>query len=431
MKHAKAVPQARQFSSAYRWYALGLLTLVYIANYVDRQILAILLVPIKSTFDLTDTQLGILTGPTFAAFYATLGIPIAMWGDRGNRRNIIGLSLGLFSFFTVLCGYATSYMMLVWTRIGVAIGEAGSSPPSHSMIADMFPPKTRARALAIFSLGVNIGILIGFYAGGVVAELYGWRVAFFVAGGAGVILLLLVFLTLKESPRGMSENHTVTVKDAPTFGQVMAYLLKSRAFCHISAGAALVSLVGYASISWLPSFFVRSHTMTLGEAGTMLAIVIGVAGSFGTLLGGYLADTLAKKDVRWNMWVVSLAYVVTTPVGVMTFLATDSFVAILCFIPAAAVGALYLGPALAMAQGIAKLRMRVMASALFLFILNIVGLGLGPLLVGVASDLLQPFYGKESLRYALVGSSIFYYWGAWHFYAAARHLKNDLSKARL
>lgn len=415
---------------AYRTYALVLLTVVYTANYVDRQILSILLEPIKVDLSLSDTQLGLLF-TTFGIFYATLGLPIAMLADRTNRRNVITAAMTIFSGMTAACYFVTSFWQLMVARILVGVGEAGSSPPSHSMIADMYEPKTRATALAIFSLGVNIGIFIGFLVGGYVAAWYGWRVAFLVVGLPGLALAVLVRLTLKEPPRGHSEGRVSggDAENAPTIGEVLRFLLSQPSFRHIAIGATLVSFVGYGAVAWLPPFLIRSHGMSVGDVGLALSLIIGISGGLGTFGAGVLADRLGQKDVRWYMWVIAIAGAATFPFGFAVYLVDDLSLALGLFIVPAAAGSLYLGPSLAMTQGLARLKMRAAASALLLFILNIIGLGLGPQAVGIVSDLLEPSYGAESLRYALLAMTPLGLWGALHFLLAAKSLSSDLERA--
>jgi predicted MFS family arabinose efflux permease len=416
----------------YRRYALGLLTAVYTVNYVDRQILAILLEPIKVDLSLSDTQLGLLF-TTFGIFYATLGLPIAMLADRTNRRNVITAAMTIFSGMTAACAFVTSFWQLMLARILVGVGEAGSSPPSHSMISDMYEPKTRATALAIFSLGVNFGIFVGFLVGGYIAQWYGWRMAFLVVGLPGLALAVLVRITLKEPPRGHSEGREEAgeAEAAPTILEVLQFLLAQPSFRHIAAGATLVSFVGYGAVAWLPPFLVRSHGMAVGDIGLALSLIIGIAGGLGTYGAGYLADKLGQGDVRWYMWVVALAGMAAFPFGFSVYLVDNLSLALGLFIIPAAAGSLYLGPSLAMTQGLAPLKMRAAASALLLFILNIIGLGLGPQAVGIASDLLEPTYGVESLRYALLIMTPLGLWGAVHFYLAAKTLGEDLERAKV
>lgn len=414
---------------AYRRYVLAILTSVYVSNYVDRQILSILLEPIKAEFGLSDTQLGFLSGISFAIFYATLGIPIAMWADRGNRRNIITFAATVFSLMTAVCGMAQSFVQLALARIGVGIGEAGSSPPSHSILADLYPPQERATALATFALGVNLGILIGFLAGGWVNELFGWRAAFLVVGLPGLALALLVRVTVREPPRGESEGRGLEADgDTPPLGDAFRLFWRCRSLRHIAIGAALNSFVGYGAVTWVPAYLMRSFGMTTGEVGTALALIIGIVGGMGTYLGGYFADRLARRDVRWNMWLVAACIGGGTPFVFGVYLAPDATLALAAFLVPAATGALYLGPSLSMVQGLVPLRMRTVASAVLLFIINIIGLGLGPQMVGVVSDLLVPAFGTESLRYALLLVGLVNVWAAAHFWLAGRTLVQDLER---
>ena len=416
-------------SRAYRRYALGVLTAVYVSNYVDRQILSILLEPIKHAFSLSDTQLGFLSGISFAIFYATLGIPIAMWADRGNRRSIITLATLVFSVMTAVCGFATSFVQLALARIGVGIGEAGASPPSHSIVADLYRPHERATAMATFALGVNIGILIGFLAGGWINEFFGWRAAFLVVSVPGILLALLVRTTVREPPRGQSEGRDHEARAAaPTLAEAVRTFLRVRSLRHIAAGAALNSFVGYGAVAWLPAFLIRSFGMSTGDVGTLLALIIGIVGGAGTFLGGYFADRLARRDVRWNVWLVAACVGGATPFAFGVFLAADAFSALVWFLVPAAVGALYLGPCLALVQGLVPLRMRTLASAVLLFVINMIGLGLGPQAVGVLSDLLAPRFGEESLRYALLLAGLVNVWAALHFLLAGRTLARDLER---
>lgn len=419
------------FTPAYRNYALFILMTAYTANYVDRQVLAILLQPIKLELGLSDTQLGFLSGITFAIFYATLGVPIAMWADRANRRNIIALALTIFSSMTVICGFVTNFLQLAIARIGVGVGEAGSSPPSHSMISDMFPPEKRAGAMGIYSLGINIGILIGFLVGGWVSEWYGWRAAFFIVGAPGLLIALLVRFTLKEPARGHADGIGAQAgAAAPKVMSVMRLLWSQRSFRHISFGCALAAFGGYAGVTWIPAFLIRSFQMTPGEIGTWLALIIGFVGGAGTYFTGWLADHFGKRDIRWNVWVVALVLALCFPFAVGMYLSPGKYWALGFFLIPAFAGAAYIGPSLAMTQGLVALRMRAVASAVLFLILNMIGMGLGPQAVGIISDLYRPIYGEESLRYALLTAMIVWPWAAIHFVLAARTLKGDLARAK-
>jgi len=432
MRAAHVAPAVKgEFSNAYRNYALFMLMLVYTANYVDRQVLAILLQPIKLDLGLTDTQLGFLSGITFAIFYATLGVPIAMWADRSNRRNIIAMALTLFSGMTVLCGYVTSFAQLALARIGVGIGEAGTGPSSHSMIADMYPPEKRASAMGFYSLGINIGILIGFLVGGWVSQWYGWRVAFMMVGAPGLILALLVRFTMKEPTRGHADGIVTQSVAAPKVGDVFRHLWSQKSFRHLSFATALAALGGYAGVNWLPAFLARSFQMQGGEIGTWLALIIGFSGGAGTFFTGWLADRYGKRDVRWNLWVVVIIVALCFPFSVAMYTSYDKYTALMLFLFPAFAGAAYIAPALAMTQALVTLRMRAQASAILFLILNLIGMGLGPQFAGILSDLYTPSFGDESLRYALLTISVVWIWSALHFYLAARTLKGDIERARV
>lgn len=422
-------PAAPLITPEYRRYALLVLLLVFTSSHLDRQILAILLEPIKHELALSDTQLGFLSGIAFAIFYATLGIPMAMWADRGNRRNIITLALTVWSGMTLLCGLAAGFWQLALARIGVGVGEAGANPPSHSIIADLYPPAERATAMGTFSLGINFGLLLGFLVGGWINQWYGWRAAFWVAGAPGLALALLVRFTLREPPRGYAEGLQTVSHEAPSLGAVVRYMWSTPALRHIAAGATLASFVGYGVVLWLPAFLVRSHGLKSGMVGTVLALLFGIFGGVGTYMGGRLADRLARRDIRWNVWVVGAALLVALPFSLSFYLARSTEMALVFSLVPALLGGMYLGPSFALNQGLVSVRMRSVASALLLFIANIIGLGLGPQTVGILSDLFSVRYGSESLRYALLTLACVNVWTAFHYFMAGRTLQADLGKA--
>ena len=412
------------FTPAVRAYAVGLLTFIYTANYVDRQIVAILLQSIKLDMGLSDTQLGLLSGLAFAIFYATLGIPIAYLADRMSRKKIIIVSLSLFSVMTIICGYAQNFAQLLLARIGVGVGEAGTSPPSHAMIADMYAPNERATPLAIFALGINIGLLIAFLVGGWVNHHYGWRAAFQVVALPGLLLAVVAMFTLRDPPRGLSDGHEA--QKAPPLGEVAFYILHNKTLRQLIIGSTLVVTVGYGAIAWLPTYFVRAHAMTTIEVGQILALLIGIGGGIGTALGGHFADRLGKRDVRWNLWLIILLALVGLPFSVGAYLATDTTWAIVLLAFPVSVGALYFGPTLAMLHTLVKPEMRSLASAILLFINNIIGLGLGPLMIGVLSDYFSADHGARALPYAMVTSALLAFWASFHLWLAAGTLRADI-----
>lgn len=412
-----------------RYYALGLLTVVYSFNFIDRQLLAILQESIKSDLGLSDSQLGLLTGFAFALFYVTAGIPIARWADRSNRRNIVALSLLVWSGMTAISGLVQNYIQLLLARVGVGVGEAGGSPPSHSIISDIFPPQKRASALGFYSTGVNIGILFGFLLGGWLNEFFGWRIAFMVVGGPGILLAVLVRTTMAEPIRGLAENKQVS--DATvTFRQVLALLWSRPSFRHLAMAAALNAFAGYSISNWMASFMIRSHGMSTGELGTWLALIIGLGGAIGVFGGGLLADRLAPRDKRWYVWLPALTGLVSLPFMVTVYLVDSPYTALSFAVIPGLLSNVYLGNAIATTHGLVGMRMRAMSSAIFFFILNIIGLGTGPWTVGMLSDYLAPAYGIDSLRYAMLyiipAISV---WSVCHFYLAAKTLRGDLAAA--
>lgn len=411
------------------YYALVLLTIVYSFNFIDRQLLAILQESVKADLALSDSQLGLLTGFAFAAFYVIAGIPIARWADRGNRRDIVALSLFIWSFMTAISGMVQNYAQLLLARIGVGVGEAGGSPPSHSIISDIFPPTERASALGFYSMGVSIGILFGFLAGGWLNEYFGWRVAFAVVGAPGILLAIILRMTLAEPVRGLNEQRVDSSAPVP-LGQVLALLWSRRSFRHMAFAAALNSFAGYSSSNWTASFMIRSHGMSTGELGTWLALTMGLGGAVGVFCGGLIADRLARRDQRWYVWLPALTGFICVPFMALVYLAPGAYAALALGIIPGILFNVYLGNTIATTHGLVGLRMRALSSAILFLILNIIGLGLGPWTTGMFSDYLQPTLGAQSLRYAMLYVlPAVMFWSACHFLLAARTLREDLAAA--
>ena len=416
----------KSITPTYRNYVLGVLVVSYIFNFLDRQILTILLEPIKKELALSDLQLGLLTGFAFAFFYTFLGIPIAMWADRGVRRDILALALFIWSGMTAVTGWATSYLGLLLARIGVGIGEAGGSPPSHSLISDYFPPERRGMALGIYSWGIPIGAATGTLAGAWIGDAFGWRMAFLVVGLPGVLLALIVRLTVREPPRGAFDGH-LPERRAESFGEVFGFLWKLRSFRHMSLAAALHAFYGYGSAAFLPSFFARVHDVPLRDRGTYIALII-LSGTIGTFVGGWLSDKRGATDERWYMWVPGLSTLAGAPLAAVFYLWPDfSMVTLLLGTAPVILGQMYLGPTFAMTQTLVRPRMRALAAAILLFVINLIGLGGGPSFVGWLSDALRPAHGNQALRYALLVTVVAgALWSTVHYALAARTLREDL-----
>ena len=420
------------YSQTYTRYVLGVLVVVYVFNFIDRQILAILAPAIKDELLLSDTQIGALSGVAFGIFYATLGIPIARLADRYSRVNIISICLSIWSLMTAFSGLATNFVQLLIARIGVGIGEAGGSPPSHSLLADYFAPGKRATALGIYALGVPIGILFGNLAGGWIGEIFGWRQAFFLVGLPGIVLAIILKLTVKEPPRGYSEEKPADTTTVP-FRTVVKTMRGFKSFKYIALGAGTQAFVGYGAIAWMPSFLVRAHDLSIGEVGTALGLIIGFFGGIGTLLSGVIGDKLGAKSVKYYMLVPAYGFLIAVPVGAAVFLVDDLYLVLAIYtIPAFLVN-LYTGPTFAMTQSLAPLAMRAAASALLLFIINIIGLVFGPTTVGIISDLLQSsmqMNDVESLQMALLACNFVYLLSFYYYFQASRHLETDLNSSK-
>lgn len=411
-----------------RNYALGVLFVVYTFNFIDRQILSILLPAIKAEFLVGDWVLGFLAGPAFALFYTTMGVPIATLADRFNRRNLIAISVALWSAMTALSGMSANIVHLALARIGVGVGEAGCSPPAHSMIADYFGPEKRSTAMGIYSVGISVGIMIAYLAGGWVVQNIGWREAFFIVGVPGLILALVVRYTIKEPPRGMSDGKTDT-GDRASILEVAAFLVKRRSFIHVALGAGFASFGGYAAIIFFPSFLVRSFQMPPAEIGLYLGLLYGIGGGIGFAGGGYVADKLGRNSRKWSLWGVSIAMLIGWVFVFPVYLNTNtSWLLLLAIIPTI-FSNFYLATTFAQVQGLVGLRMRAVASALMLLILNVIGLAMGPQITGILSDVLSAQFGAESMRYSLlIVSAIVAPWSALHYFLAGRHIESDLAR---
>ena len=388
-------------------------------------ILAILVEPIKAEFALSDTQVGLLTGLAFAFFYATFGIPIARMADVGNRRNIIAWSLAAWSVMTVLCGMAQSFVQLLLARVGVAVGEAGAVPPSHSLIADYFSPEKRAMALSLFTVGSTVGYLIGFAAGGIVAEIYGWRMAFLLVGTPGVLFAVLIRLTLKEPRESNKISELDEVVQDASLSDAARLLLHKKSYLFIVLGFACYSVLSYGATQWVASFLIRSHGMGIAEVGIKYGLVVSVSTGLGVLFGGWLSDKLYTTDPRWMVRIPALCCIAAFPVSIFVFTLADTHVVI------ALMGVLgfFFGattpPAMAAIHVIAGERRRALAIAFTFLLTNIVGLGMGPVFIGFLSDTLQANMGADALGQSILYTHILLLLAGLFFYRAEAFLRSD------
>jgi MFS family permease len=432
-------------SPEYRRYAIGLLFFVYVFNFIDRQIVTILAEPIKQDLQIADWQLGLMTGTAFAIFYCTLGIPIARLAERHNRPWIIGLSLTAWSGFTALCGLAQNFWQLVLARIGVGVGEAGCTPPAHSLIADYTPKGQRASALAFYSMGSPIGALIGVVAGGLIADAFGWRTAFLLVGLPGLALAVIVIMTLVEPRLRAAAAVARDAAQAPqsSFGDVLKVLRRKPTFWYMAIAVSIVAFIGYGHAPFGASFFLRVHGEEIehlasqfglgpiGFVGLSLGLILGVAAGAGVFLGGIIADRFGARDLRAYMSIPGVAVLVSVPLYTFALLQPD----FLPILPILAVNAilvsLWQGPVYATVQNIAPVHMRATAASIFLFIANLIGLGLGPLAVGFASDILAGPFGLgsgEGVRWALIGSQFLAIPAFVCFWLARRTIREDMEE---
>jgi predicted MFS family arabinose efflux permease len=405
-----------------------MLTLVYTFNFIDRQILVILQEPIKAELGLSDAQLGLLTGFSFALVYVTAGIPIAWLADRANRRNIVAASLAFWSLMTALSGLVQNYGQLLAARLGVGVGEAGGSPPSHSMISDYFPPSSRGTALSFYSMGIYIGVLFGFAAGGWIAENFGWRNAFFVIGIPGILYALAVLWVVKEPQRGQHDPAGVPAQSS--LAETLAGLKGRPTFWYLSVGCAFSAFVSYGNGNFMPSFLMRNHGMSLAEVGAILGLISGLSGATGTFLGGFLADRLAPRDMRWYVWIPILGGLSSMIPAYYTLFGESTTFIVAAMIPSQILSALYLGPCIATCHNLVSPGMRAMASAILYFVLNLIGLGLGPLTVGILSDLFVEPFGDNNLRYAMATALTIGFLGTYFLWMGTRSLERDLEENR-
>jgi len=416
-------------SPAYRYFVLGFLTLIYVFSFIDRQIVNILGIYIIEDLSLSDMQFGALSGVAFAAIYVIFGIPVARLADSGNRRNIIAISLTVWSGMTALCGMATNFLTLFLARVGVGLGEAGCTPPAHTIISDIFPANKRATMLSIYGMGIFFGVLIGYILGGYLAALFNWRMAFILVGFPGVILAIIFTLVVKEPVR----KHSLTdeLKPAtPSLKETFTALWTTPTFRHLAIACSLHNFVSYGLSSFMPVFLGRVHAMPIHEIGLLLGLSVGLGGVSGTFLGGFLSDTLTNKtsDDRWQLRIPMYSTLLTLPFYwlVLLYLDTGFSAAIFWFVPSF-VGGMFLGPSFAVTHSLVGIRMRAVASSVLLLFLNLLGLGVGPLATGWISDLLTPGFGSEAIRYAMAIMVFVNLWCAFHYGRACRTLRSDIN----
>jgi predicted MFS family arabinose efflux permease len=411
---------------------LWILLTVYVFNFIDRQIVNILAEPIAKDLKLSDTQIGLMTGLAFALFYTVLGIPIARFADRAttSRPRLIAVALAVWSAMTALCGMAQNFVQLLLARIGVGVGEAGCTPPAHSLISEIVPPEKRASALAFYSLGIPVGSLLGMVIGGTLADLMTWRDAFVIVGLPGVGLALLVWFVLKD-PRQADAAAVLRAQNQPAalpLGEALREVMGSRAFVLLLCAGSAAAFLSYGKTTWTTIFFQRTHDLTPGQVGLWFGLLGGVGGMLGTWFGGYLADRFGAINRRHVLSAPAIGMAVAVPLAIAAYHAPGWPLALaLLFLPTV-FNSLYYGPCYSAAQGLVPLRARAIAAASLLFFQNLIGLGLGPLFFGMLSDWLQPSFGADSVRYVLYGAAVLGLVPAFFFWRCGLLLNEELDQ---
>jgi len=416
-------------SDAYRRYVLGVLTAVYTLNFLDRGLIGLLLQPIQADLHLSDTQLGFLTGIAFGLFYATLGLPIARLADRGNRVTITSLAIGLWGLTVMGCVFVTNFTQLVLARVAAAVGESGCMPPTYSLVGDYFPtPAQRVRAMAVYWLANPLAGLISFIAGGRLNELYGWRATFFIMGIPALLVAMLVKLTVRD-PRVALPSGAVQSEAVPMLSDAVRWCWYQPSARHLGAGIVLLFTMGLGLAPWYAAFMIRSHGMGTAELGVWLGVIAGVCATSGTLVGGYAAARWYADDERRQMRLAAIVTATLVPCYAVFLLVPGKRAALFALGPLLFMFSALLGPVFALLQQRVPDRMRATALALVMLLANLIGMGLGPQMVGIMSDHLRETVGSDSLRYAMLAMSLISLWAAYHFWKVSQSVRVDLSSA--
>lgn len=401
-------------------YALLVLTAIFAVNNLDRHILSITLGQIGAEFTLTDTQLGLLSGLLFAVIYVVFGFPVAKLAAKGNRRNIVAVSAAIWSVLTIGMAGAQNFAQLALARLGVGIGEAGAVAPSHSMISDLYQQERRTSAMSTFAAGANIGVLLAFLVGGIVGQMYGWRWAFVIAGIPGLLLALLLRFTVAEPERGKATP--TKTEDRSLFVATVKTIWNDRGLFHAMMGISIVGIVTFGALAWNPTFIIRVHELTQAQTGVFLAVVIGVVGGLGTWFSGRLADRLGKTNPKWRMGIIVAVIVISKPFIAVFLLSETRFLALASFVVPGLIAGVFWGPTFAYLHSRVEPHMRPMATAIFLFCFNLIGVGIGPTLIGLLSDTVFALAGVRSIAYSLLTVQIVGLWAAWHYWQVVREI---------
>jgi MFS family permease len=414
-------------SVGYARYVLGVLLAMYVFNYLDRYLLAVVVLEIQAELGTSDDVIGFLLGPAFGVLYAVAGIPIGRWADRASRTGILALGLTTWSLMTAACGLARSSLQLAVARVGVGIGEAAGTAPAHSLISDYFPPQRRARALGVLQVGVYLGTMLGTLVGGALVGPLGWRGVFLAAGLPGVALALLLWTTVREPPRGALEAR-VDTGPAPALGEVLRVLWRLRSFRYLALGTGLAAFAGTGFGVWMPTFLRRVHDFSPVQVGLAYGVINSGSAALGSLLGGWLADRLGRRDVRWWAWVAAGIVLLSLPFLLGVVLWPSAVGALVLFVPAGIVGGGWAPCAYAAAQNLVPPRMRALASSVLVLMATLLGMGAGPQAVGLLNVWLEPAFGIEAVRWSLAIVLLTSVVGGGLFLLAGRYLVGDLAQ---
>lgn len=429
MKQPPAV-DAVKVVTARRYYLLFLLALLNVLLVLDKIVLSVLIEPIRAEFGLSDGQLGALMGLVYAIFMGTAGLPLGMLADRTNRRNLAAICVAGWSAMTLACAAAQNMWHLILARIGVGIGEAGGGPAAVSMIADTFEPRRRATAMAVFASGTQVAALVNLTYATYIAHLYGWRMALVAVAVPGFVLALLMVLTTREPARGLADVRGPGKEAAPTLRETITYIWRQRSLRHLLVGATLCYIVVAGMGSWHFTFLIRSHGMRLHEVGPVLGLGIAGLGILSNMFSGALSDYLGARDERYRTWLISAGAVFALAIGCWSILTNYPNGALVGVVAFAATVMFWFPTVAALTQSLVEVRMRSTIAGLLFLLSNLIGYGIGPLLVGALSDVLLPSFGSESLRVAMLSLLSLFALGALHFLLASRDLRANLEGAR-
>ena len=419
------------FGEAYRRYVLFILTLVYTLNYLDRGLITLLLPNIQADLKLTDTQLGFLTGIAFGLFYATLGIPLARWADRGDRGSITSLAIGLWGITVMGCLFVSNFKQLVAARIAAAVGEAGCMPPTYSLVGDYFPrPAERTRAISLYMLASPLSVLLSFVLGGWLAQRQGWRMTFFWMGVPALLVAAVVKLTVRD-PRTQAGDGHLPAERLPRLDLVLGELWRRPALRHLTLAVILLLTVGAGLGPWYAAFLSRYHGLSTETLGLSLGLIFSIGGIVGITLGGYLSGGRFVPDEKAQMRVTALTVACLSPAFTLFLLFRSTAAALTALAVLWTLFNFFIGPTFTLLQRLVVPRTRATTLALVMMLANLIGMGVGPQIVGVLSDLLRTAVGFESLRYAMLALSLVALWAAYHVWRVGRYVTVDLDAASI